>query len=104
MTATPEEELTEAKKHFFSIHRHTDPFGTSLVTTYDSYDLYLLCTSDAFGNTTESRIDYRTLNPYLVIDVNGNRSQYVFDEMGFVVGITIKGKVTENIGDSLEGF
>src|SRR5947207_13449365 len=52
----------------------------------------------------QSRNDYRTLQPDLITDPNGNRSQSSFDEFGWFVGIAIMGKETENLGDSLEGF
>jgi hypothetical protein len=37
-------------------------------------------------------------------DPNGNRAEVVFDALGLVVGSAIMGKVTESVGDSLDGF
>src|SRR5262249_49850682 len=48
--------------------------------------------------------DYRVLQPKLVIDPNGNRSEDAFDALGMVVGTAAMGKEGENKGDSLAGF
>ena len=101
---TPREELSEARRHFFSARRHTDPFGNLTVGEYDDYDLLHIKTTDAIGNTSQCRNDYRLLQPYLVIDANGNRGACAFDELGCVVATAVMGKESENIGDSLDDF
>jgi RHS repeat-associated protein len=44
------------------------------------------------------------LQPALLTDPNGNRSQAAFDGLGLVAGSAIMGKATESLGDSLSGF
>ena len=54
---------------------------------------------------TISKLNYRVLQPELVTDPNGNRSEVRFDALGMVVGTAVMGKSTEPLlGDSLEGF
>src|SRR5207248_1259242 len=75
------QELMEARKHFFRIRRETDPFGNNSILDYDAYDLLLVYTMDAAGNTYKSQNDYRMLKPSQVTDSNGNRAKCVFDEL-----------------------
>src|SRR5208337_4823225 len=99
-----EEELAVARSHFFQPRRKFDAFGYYTVSKYDPFDLLLLSTTDAVGNTVRVFNDYRTLQPYMMTDPNGNRQQVIFDEIGLVVGVAVMGKATEDAGDSLEGF
>lgn len=103
-TSTPEQELAEARNHFFRHRRQEDPFGNNTVIDYDSYDLVPVRVTDAVGSVTMYDHDYRTLFPTTVTDVNGNRTTWAFDELGFIAGSAVMGKITENVGDSLEGF
>ena len=52
--------------------------------------------------------NYRVLQPELVTDPNGNRSQVIFDALGMVAGTAVMGKAIEPDdkpkGDSLDGF
>ena len=115
-------ELAFARQHFFQPHRFQDPFGNNTFVSYDTHDLLLLETEDALGNKvtagersttagpdpqprTISKLNYRVLQPELVTDPNGNRSEVRFDVLGMVVGTAVMGKSTEPLlGDSLEGF
>ena len=99
-----ENELQEAKKHFFIVRQQTDPFGNRSIADFDAYDLLVTRVIDAADNTTGANIDYRVLKPFLVTDPNGNRTQCAFDELGYVIGTAMMGKANENVGDSLEGF
>lgn len=106
---TPAQEIAYARQHFFLPHRYRDPFHTNAVSTeslvtYDAYDLLLLETRDARANTVRTVSDYRLLAPRIMTDPNGNRSEVAFDVLGMVVGTAVMGKVTENLGDSLENF
>jgi len=106
---TAAQELVFATAHFFLPHRFRDPFHTAAVPTetfvdYDDYQLLILETRDAVGNriTAGERdasgalvtngIDYRVLQPHLVMDANRNRSAYSFDALGLVVGTALMGK------------
>ena len=100
----PKEELEEARCHFFLPRRFIDPFNNATVVAYDRHDLIPVEVRDAVGNTVRSEIDYRVLSPFLLTDMNRNRSQISFDALGMVVGTAVMGKHTQNAGDSLDGF
>ena len=92
-----------------STHRTRDPFHgpgfeTESVVSFDTHDLFVTTTRDALGNVTAAEHDYRTLQPRLLTDANGNRSQVAFDATGQVVGTAVMGKSDEDAGDSLDGF
>jgi RHS repeat-associated protein len=102
-------ELAEAKNHFFVIRRVRDPFhradfSTESIVNYDTHDLLVTQTRDVLGNIVTARHDYRVLQPSMMTDPNGNRSEVVFDTLGMVVGTAVMGKETENKGDNLTGF
>ena len=107
--ADPAMELAEAKNHFFVMRRVRDPFhragfDTESQVDYDQHDLLVTQTRDALGNVMHARNDYRVLQPNLMTDPNGNRSEVAFDTLGMVVGTAVMGKETENKGDNLTGF
>ena len=104
-------ELAHARQHFFLAHRFRDPFHTPAwrteqVVGYDSNDLLVTATHDPLGNHVSAAHDYRVLQPRLVTDPNGNRSQVAFDALGLVVGTAVMGKADPAPveGDSLAGF
>lgn len=120
---SPAEELAYARKHFFRPCRCRDPFHTDqapkeTIVVYDKYDLLVEETRDPLGNRTTAGIrspagerdpsvpgnDYRTLQPFRIMDANRNCLEAAFDALGFVVGTAVSGKPEERIGDSLEGF
>jgi RHS repeat-associated protein len=113
---TAAQEQAFAQSHFFLPHRFQDPFGQTTVVRYDGYDLLLLETEDPLGNRVsvgardadDNRIgnanDYRVLQPRLICDPNRNRSEVAFDALGLVAGTAVRGKLEENLGDSLDSF
>ena len=120
---TPAQELAFARQHFFVARRHRDPFHTALLSTenlitFDEFDLLLLDTRDALGNRTTAGerdpagtivapgIDYRVLQPSVVMDANRNRTAVVFDALGMVAGTSVMGKPAPSpaAGDSFAGF
>jgi RHS repeat-associated protein len=113
---SPQHELAYARRHFFLPHRFRDPFGQATTVTYDGYDLMIQETRDALGNRvtagerdaagnlTKPGLDYRVLQPGLVMDANRNRAAVAFDVLGMVVGTAVMGKPEEHLGDSLDGF
>ena len=110
-TDTAAAELAHARQHFFLPHRFRDPFHTKALSTervvgYDIGDLLVTETRDPLGNRVAAVHDYRVLQPALVTDPNGNRSQVAFDTLGLVVGSAVMGKGSPAPveGDSLEGF
>ena len=118
---SPAVELTEAQAHFFLPRRYSDPFGQNAFIDFDAYDLLMLETRDPLGNrvTVGEREhilpdgtvlpakpgnDYRTLQPWQVMDPNRNRTRMAFDILGMVVGTAVMGKPEGTLGDSLAGF
>ncbi len=97
-------ELDVAHGHFFLPHRFRDPFGNTTTIRYDEHGLLVLETEDALGNKITAGNDYRVLQPAFVTDPNGNRTELAFDALGLVVGIAVRGKLDEGLGDRLEGF
>jgi RHS repeat-associated protein len=108
-------ELGLAQAHFFLPRRFEDAFGNAGIVLYDAHDLLLLETEDALQNkvTVGTRSadggiangnDYRVLQPALITDPNGNRSEVAFDGYGLVAGTAVMGKMSETLGDSLAGF
>jgi RHS repeat-associated protein len=120
---TAAQELAYARQHFFLPARYRDPFHTDAISTesfvtYDAHDLLMIETRDALGNrvTVGERLaddeidagtranDYRVLQPWRVMDSNGNRTEVAFDALGMVVSTAVMGKPGEHAGDSMEGF
>jgi RHS repeat-associated protein len=104
-------ELTFAEDHFFLPHRFRTPFHTPATSTesfvrYDQHDLLVQETRDALGNRVtagerdqdperplaSNGLDYRVLQPALVMDPNRNRSATAFDALDLVVGTALMGK------------
>ena len=102
--ASPAQELAEARRHFFTRRRFTDPFGNTTTVEYDPNDLLVTRSTDAVGNTSTAVNDYRVLHPTLLTDPNGNRAAARYDALGLVAGTAVMGKATEEVGDSLDGF
>jgi RHS repeat-associated protein len=108
--ATPAEELAQAQASFFQPVRFEDPFLNKTTLSYDqsstgqAYNLLVRSTLDAVGNQVLVQHDYRVLQPYRVIDANGNRTEAAFDALGMVAGTAVMGKENETLGDSLQGF
>jgi RHS repeat-associated protein len=126
-TDTAAQELAQARRHFFLPRWFRDPFGNDGLVLYDGHDLLLLEVEDALQNkvtvggrlnengiagepdratngSIESGNDYRTLQPALLTDANGNRSAVAFDGLGLVAGTAVMGKTSEKLGDTLDGF
>lgn len=111
---TAAEELAEAQSHFFLPRRYRDPFGYETTVRYDGpadplkprYDVLVTRTHDELDNTVTAANDYRVLQPWLMTDPNGNRTQVAFDTLGMVAGTAVMGKPLPAPveGDSLDDF
>lgn len=111
---TAAQEQSYAQSHFYLPHRYRDPFhldgawNTETFVNYDAYDLLVLETRDTLGNRISAGtrkqddsldkhgIDYRVLQPWLMMDPNRNRTGVKFDALGLVVGTTVMGKPGDN--------
>ena len=99
--STAAQERQTARDHFFLPRKFADPFGYCTTVDY-SHDLLVARTEDALHNTITATNDCRVLQPWLVTDPNGNRTQVAFDALGMVVGTAVMGKTTEQLGDLLD--
>ena len=102
--AAAEAEIAEARTNFFQPQRLVDQFGNTSVVAYDGNRVAVIQTTDAVGNKMQSQLDYRTLQPRLVTDANGNRTASAFDEFGRLAAVAVMGKEGQKEGDSLDGF
>uniref|UniRef100_UPI0025E82ECE SpvB/TcaC N-terminal domain-containing protein n=1 Tax=Sulfurovum sp. TaxID=1969726 RepID=UPI0025E82ECE len=80
------------EEKFYLSEKREDPFGNSSTIQYDQYALLMEKAIDPLGNTIEATNNYRVLQPYCIIDPNGNYSVVRFDAMGFVVKSAVIGK------------
>jgi RHS repeat-associated protein len=98
------QELAFARAHFFLPHRFQGPFGNTTGVAYDGkYNLALVSTHDAVGNETTAEPDFRVLQPKMVTDPNGNRTEARFDALGMLAGTALRGKATGAVdGDSFD--
>jgi hypothetical protein len=107
MSASPQDELTQAQQHFFLPRRVEDPFGNAASVDYDDpHDLLVAVARDPLLNSTTSTNDYRVLSPSLLTDPNGNRAAVSFDILGMVAGTAVMSKATDTpvLGDSFTEF
>ncbi|WP_158538570.1 SpvB/TcaC N-terminal domain-containing protein [Chitinophaga skermanii] len=99
-----DESLSSMQQRFYRPYAFTDAMGATTITHYDeSYQLWLMYTEDAIGNRTSvTGIDYYTLLPNGISDINDNISQVLFDELGLVKAVARLGKGNE--ADDLNGL
>ncbi len=89
-SVTPE--ITSFCRGAFAIRFIDEDFETESLVNYDAYDSIVAQTRDALDNLVTTRNDYRVLQPSLLTDPNGNRSEVAFDTLGMVVGTAVMGK------------
>jgi RHS repeat-associated protein len=100
-----QQELAFAQAHFFLPHRFQEPFGANSIAAYDANQLLLVSVIDAIGNQVLSEHDYRVLQPKMITDPNGNRSEARFDALGMLAGTAIQGKASGPLeGDLFDDF
>lgn len=98
------ETVTAAQNRFYAPISYTDPYGAKTkVKYYSNYFLFIEETEDALGNKQNvESFNFRTLAPKRMKDANGNFSEVMVDELGFVKALAIFGKGNE--GDDLTGL
>lgn len=92
---------------FYQPVRQIDLFGQAVELEYDAYRLLPKRSFTAIHGVTletAAEFDYRTLQPRLLTDPNGNRSEAITDALGMVIATAIMGKTTEQKGDTLDGY
>ncbi|SFU01179.1 RHS repeat-associated core domain-containing protein [Geodermatophilus amargosae] len=93
-----------ARAHFVIPRQAVDPFGGSSAVVLDRYDLQALESTDAVGNATTARPDYRVLAPTAVTDPNGNRVEALVDALGLVVATAVVGSTADDTLDRVAGL
>ncbi len=89
---------------FYRPYRIEDPFGNLAEIGYDAYNLAIIQSSDALGNTSSAAINYRTLAPWQLVDMNNNTSETISDALGMVIATSSYGSVDGTLkGDSSIG-
>ena len=92
----------DASARFYMPKRHVDAFGNTTTTAFDGYHLFLESSRDPAGNVTrvyENGFDYRVLAPTVILDINDNLTEVVYDILGSAVATASRGKSSE--GDDL---
>ncbi len=92
---------------FYQPVQQIDLFGQTVTLEYDTYRLLPKRSFTVIHNVTletSAEFDYRTLQPKLLTDPNGNRSEAITDALGMVIATAVMGKTTETKGDTLTGY
>lgn len=79
------------QSNFYLPNKTEDPFGSTVIVTYDDYWFAPIRTQDALGNVSQAKIDYRTLLPWQLIGPNQNASEAITDPIGMVIATSIYG-------------
>jgi RHS repeat-associated protein len=92
-----------AAQHFYLPQGHTDQFGGVATVTWEN-DLAVVATMDPVGNPTTAQVNYRVLQPWLVMDANQNRTGARYDQLGMVTATAVMGKEVNGAdeGDHLD--
>ncbi|MDB5279413.1 MAG: spvB [Ferruginibacter sp.] len=95
------ETAANAKQRFYLPVASKDPFDIETKLFYDDYHLILTKTIDALQNTASAEtIDYRTIQPVILKDLNNNISEVITDELGMVIATSLHGSEGDgNHGD-----
>ncbi len=101
---TPAETQNDAQNRFYMPISYRDPYDAiTKVRYYDNYFLLIEETEDVLGNIAKTTsFNLRTLSPNRMIDINGNISETISDELGFVKALAVMGKGNE--ADELTGL
>jgi RHS repeat-associated protein len=94
--------VTFDKNQFYLPTSLIDAFGKQSLVTWDTFKLLLTQAQDPLGNIIQAVNDYRVLAPRSVTDRNLNRVEVAFDALGMVIKTAVRGKETENFGDTLD--
>jgi RHS repeat-associated protein len=87
---------------FYIATEFISPFGAVWRLDYDPHAIFLTAITDPRGNIVRAKHNYRTLQPYVLTDPNGNRTAVRFDALGVVVATAVMGKGGEARGDFLD--
>lgn len=98
------ETTLDAQNRFYHPISYTDPYIAITKVKYDAtYGLFPIEMEDALGNKSRAeKINFRILAPQRMVDLNGNFSESIVDELGLVKATAVFGKGGE--ADNLSGF
>ncbi|TVL99779.1 MAG: hypothetical protein CV087_16715 [Candidatus Brocadia sp. WS118] len=82
---------TASDAKFFLPNRSKDPFGAETHISYDGLNLQPVRIEDALQNVMQAEIDYHTVQPKKLTDINDNVSEVLFDPLGLVQATSIYG-------------
>ncbi|MEP7129199.1 MAG: toxin TcdB middle/C-terminal domain-containing protein, partial [Chitinophagales bacterium] len=98
--------------NFYQVIQIHDPFDNppSFVEYDNAYHFYIQKVTDPIGNISEigeiaingvqrNAFNFRTLSPFVLKDINDNRTAARFDELGMPTSTFVMGKVGDNDGD-----
>ena len=92
------ETIANAQQRFYLPIALKDPLDTETKFFYDAYNLVIIKTQDALQSEASAEIvDYRTLQPVVLKDMNDNISEILSDELGMVIAVSVHG--TEGNGN-----
>lgn len=96
--------LVKAQNRFYTPVSYADPYGAVTHMKYnDSSCLFIKETTDVLGNRFGvEKFNFRTLSPNKMKDINGNFSEVISDELGFLKASAILGKGDQ--ADELTGI
>ncbi|EHK24115.1 uncharacterized protein TRIVIDRAFT_49, partial [Trichoderma virens Gv29-8] len=94
--------LKHARRTFFTPKKSRDAFGNVFEVKMDDYSTLPVQSIDSMQNIATAENDYRVMQPTLVTDANGNRTQVIYDALGEAAALAHMGKVSESVGDSLD--
>jgi RHS repeat-associated protein len=90
-----------AAANFYLPQGSIDPFGNIASIGYDSHNLLPVTATDAAGNVTTAKNNYRVLGPWLLTDPNDNLTGVRYDPLGLITATAVMGKLLP--GGSTEG-
>jgi RHS repeat-associated protein len=98
------ESLEDVQRRFYFPRSFTDAFGTVTTVSYwKDYYVFLESTTDALGSqVVVERINFRSLSPCRMRDINDNVSEVLLDERRLVKAYAVMGKGNE--ADDLVGL
>jgi RHS repeat-associated protein len=91
-----------SENRFFLPNKTKDPFGAeTIISQYDNWLLFPKRVVDPLQNVTQAEIDYHTLQPQKLIDLNDNVSEVLLDPLGLVVAFSVYGEENGKIKGDL---
>lgn len=77
---------------FYRLSEEASTGGSRQAFTFDSHFLLVTAVEDVFGNRIESTPDYQVLASSRIRDANDNFSEVLYDPLGFVIVMGLRGR------------